>query len=370
MIRICHIISGGLWAGAEVVAFNILRGLKKYQDVEISVILFNEGTLATKIRELNVTLEIVDESKMSLVQIISSLKKIFQKIPPGVVHTHGYKESILAYIARTKKSIKLVETRHGMPEKYGKNRNLKYLFLTKLNFILLSRYFHNVIAVSKDIKKVLISQYGFPKDKVVVIHNGINIPEDILLDNDNNSFVVGSAGRFSPVKDYLLMVRIGREILKESHEIRLKLIGDGPEKAKIQKFIRIYGLDKTFLLEGFLEDTSSFYRGIDIYLNTSLHEGISMSVLEAMSYGLPVIAPKVGGFTEIIDDGEQGFLIEGRYPEKFAEKCMALYKDKALRKKMSLAAREKVTKEFSIDQMAHKYYQLYRDALRNCDNYN
>jgi glycosyltransferase involved in cell wall biosynthesis len=105
---------------------------------------------------------------------------------------------------------------------------------------------------------------------------------------------------------------------------------------------------------------TGFYAGIDIYLNTSLHEGIPMSVLEAMAHGLPVVAPAVGGIVEIIEDGVEGFLVEGRSPQAFAKKCILL-QDGELRLKMGRAARARVEKAFSAQAMAQEYYRLYRE---------
>ncbi|MBE0671053.1 MAG: glycosyltransferase, partial [Anaerolineales bacterium] len=97
--------------------------------------------------------------------------------------------------------------------------------------------------------------------------------------------------------------------------------------------------------------------------NTSIHEGIPMSILEAMAQGIPVIAPNVGGLNEIIDNGLQGYLINDRDPKSFAERCNYLYKNKNLLKIMGNAAREKITKHFSVNQMVSRYYYLYRSVL-------
>ena len=115
-----------------------------------------------------------------------------------------------------------------------------------------------------------------------------------------------------------------------------------------------------FFLKGHVEDVSAFYRGLDVYLNTSLHEGIPMSILEAMAHNLPVIAPAVGGLVEIIEDGVDGFLVASRDPEVFAEKCLLL-RDPELRLRMGRAARAKVERCFSADMMARSYLRLYHE---------
>lgn len=84
-----------------------------------------------------------------------------------------------------------------------------------------------------------------------------------------------------------------------------------------------------------------------------------MSILEAMALGLPVVAPNVGGIGEIINNGEDGYLIENRDPKAFSEKCFLLYKNRELRRKMARAAREKVVKSLSVENMAAHYHELY-----------
>jgi len=125
--------------------------------------------------------------------------------------------------------------------------------------------------------------------------------------------------------------------------------------------IEKYELEKSFKVEGFVQNIAQFYDGLDLYLSTSMHEGIPMSVLEAMAHGLPVIAPKVGGFCEIIENGVHGFLVENRNAGDFAERCLSLYEDGQLRNRMGKAARDRVEKNFSIERMSSQYYKLYQE---------
>jgi len=88
-----------------------------------------------------------------------------------------------------------------------------------------------------------------------------------------------------------------------------------------------------------------------------------MSILEAMAHGLPIVAPDVGGISEIINNGEDGYLIEKRDPKAFAEKCFLLYENRELRRQMAGAAREKITKSFSVENMAAQYHELYMNVV-------
>ena len=156
------------------------------------------------------------------------------------------------------------------------------------------------------------------------------------------------------------MVEVAREIAKYEVGIRFELAGTGPDRERIAEMVHLHGLDRIFLLRGFLSEVSTFYQGLHLYLNTSHHEGIPMSVLEAMAHGLPVVAPDVGGLREILDDGVHGFLVKGRHPRSFAERCMLIYRDDAMRQRMGLAAKARIQTMFSNDRMARAYHELYR----------
>jgi glycosyltransferase involved in cell wall biosynthesis len=267
----------------------------------------------------------------------------------------------LAFLALWgKKSSRLISTRHGLPESNGAGVGLKANLISRANSYLLARRFHTVVAVSREVKKLLMEKEGCLKEKVELIHNGIEVPEHFRRTKSKDTFVVGSAGRFFHVKDYPLMVEIAKTASRRKENILFKLAGDGPEKESIFSLIKNYGLEKIFNLEGSVYNMSQFYEGLDLYLNTSLHEGIPMSVLEAMGYGLPIVAPLVGGFPEIIQDGVHGFLVENRNPADFADRCLSLYEDTQLSNRMGEAARERVEKDFSIERMASRYYKLYR----------
>ena len=366
MPNVCHIISGDLWAGAEAMAYQLLKGLNGYPDLVLLVILLNEGKLGQELRKLDIRTYVMEESKMSFLSVLRSLRKTLAGYKPDLLHTHRYKENILAYLSSNfARRAKLVATQHGMPEvPYGLS-HLMHSLVLKYNTRVLSHHFHEVVTVSNDIRKIFLKELGFERDKVGVIHNGIEIPGIVPEKGSRESFVVGSCGRLFPVKDYPFMVEIAKRCRDEKGKIRFELAGNGPELSRIQMLISRYGLEASFKLWGHLDDMSDFYQGLDLFLNTSVHEGIPMSVLEAMAHGLPVVAPRVGGFSEIINDGIEGFLIEGRDPSLFAEKCSSLWENRELWERMSSAAREKVRHCFSVETMAQKYHDLYLSVLEN-----
>lgn len=361
MIRICHIISGDLWAGAEVMALNLLRSMRQNPEVTVSVLLLSEGRLAAELRGMGVDVQVVQEEEQSFLKVWQQARVFMRERAPQIIHSHRYKENILAFLSvQGQLSPRLVATQHGMPEHSSGKHRWRGKLVSGLNRYALCRRFNRVVVVSQNIGDYFVRDVGLCPERIEVIHNGIQLPVLSSPRLCRPELVVGSAGRFFPVKDYPLMVEIAHSAVKMSSAVRFELAGDGPERGALEKRIADLALQGTFHLRGHLEDVSAFYPGLDVYLNTSLHEGIPMSILEAMAHGVPVVAPAVGGIVEIIDDGIDGFLVDSRLPQAFAEKCLRL-QDPALRQRMGRAARLKVERFFSADIMAEKYFELYRE---------
>jgi glycosyltransferase involved in cell wall biosynthesis len=360
MLRVCHLISGDLWAGAEVMAHNLLRRLQLLSYLDLSVVLLNEGRLAEELRAVGLPVHVLDEQRLSFAQLLREIRTFFRTRSPQVIHSHRYKENILAFFAGgLGRHARLVATQHGLPEPLSGCPGVSSRMAARLNRHLLARHFDRLVGVSRDVRKHFLQQTGFVAERVSVIHNGIELPGP-AASNKSGILVVGSAGRLFPVKDYPLMVEIARVAAGKKPPLRFELAGEGPDWGRLEGLLAACGLGGSFVLRGYLPDMGEFYQGLDVYLNTSLHEGIPMSILEAMARGIPVVAPNVGGIREIIEDGVDGFLVPGRNPEDFAEKCLLLLNSE-LRQRMGLAARKKVEREFSAENMAQKYYQLYKD---------
>lgn len=356
MSRVCHIMSGDLWAGAEVMAYNLMKGLTLYPGLTLRAIVLNEGRLTEELRSLGIPVEVFDESRLSFRELITRIRDSVARTPPDIIHSHRHKENILAFVASIGSGTRLVSTYHGMPEHTG--AGLKQRFLTGLNHFLLSRCFETTVVVSHDIQEALINAHGFSGEKVAVIHNGIDV-SPLMAEREQDVPVIGSVGRLFPVKDYPLMVTVATKVCEKRANVRFELVGDGVEYDRISALVDAGGLTGRFALRGFIADTAAVYRDIDIYMNTSIHEGIPMSVLEAMASGSPVVAPKVGGLKEIITDGVDGFLVGSRSPDDFCDCCLRLLDDPPLLERMGKAARGKVEKQFSLRNMTEGYYRLY-----------
>jgi len=228
------------------------------------------------------------------------------------------------------------------------------------------------IALSEDIARELARE-GIEEQKILVIPNGVDTeffsPPDeeeklkarSLYRVGKGEFVVGFSGRLSPQKDLKTLIE---SIQNTPDNTRLLIAGKGPEKVKIEKAIREKALYRKVTLLGPVRDIKIFYSSLDIFVLPSLFEGLSNSLLEAMSMGLPVIATDVSGSNELVRDGVTGLLIPKSRPDILSRAINRLYKDKFLRKRLGEEARNRIKMSYSIESIALKYLELYENLLR------
>lgn len=377
-LTILHLFSGDLWAGAEVMVYNLLSKLKEEPSLKIIALSLNEGILAGKLRDAGIETHVIPETNNSFPAIFLKAFNLLKRKKIDIIHSHRYKENILALLlAKTTGVKKLITTMHGLSEPPLTSTSKVVGLKTKIDYYMLNNYFTRVVAVSQEMKKVLVEKYHFNSDKVEVIYNGIPIPFAQRSMPSAPCFMpsvfhIGTVGRMVPVKDFNLFLEIAAEIMEQINsksEIRnpkfdnvcFSILGDGPLKDKLTEKVKELNIQKCVEFISPMPDPMPYYQSLDLYLNTSVHEGIPLSILEAMACSKPVVAPKVGGIPEIISDGENGILLEAREPKKIADSCLKLMQDKKLRKNMGEKASKRIAENFSSSKMAESYQRLYSE---------
>ena len=367
-ITVLHIFSGDLWAGAEVLIGHLLGRLAAEPEVRIIALALNEGVLTGKLRESGIEVLAIPESSTSFPSIVRAAFASLRARKIDVIHTHRYKENALGWCLGKLLDVKhLVATIHGLPEPRLPDRPARrgVSWSAKANLWLLRNSFEKIVAVSEEMKGVLSSRYRLPANHVEVIYNGIRVPavrEDVDRGGER-PFRIGTVGRFVPVKDHVLFLKTAAFVAQRRPHVRFSLLGDGPLQEALRRQAVDLGIGPGVEFCSPVSDAFPFYRSLDLYLCTSLHEGIPLSILEAMSCEKAVVAPGVGGIPEIIADEAQGLLVPSRLPEDFGEACLRLAGDPERRRAMGRAARARVHSAFSDTIMAAHYLDLYRGLL-------
>jgi L-malate glycosyltransferase len=365
-LTICHVFSGDLWAGAEVVIFNLLTGLRREAGLRVVALALNEGTLTARLREAGITTHVIPERRHTVAGIVWRAARLLRDERVGIIHSHRYKENVLAWLlARWLGSAELVTTVHGLPEAPN-NRGERVQaagWRRRLDFAIVRNAFSAAVAVSEEMKGALVRRYRFPEGRVRVIRNGVTSPAAVVSAAPRHEvFHIGTVARMVPIKGLDLFVEVAARLRRELTAVRFSILGDGPLRDELAGQAARLGLGDSLELLPPRADPSGYYRSLDLYLTTSVHEGLPLSVVEAMACGKPVVSAAVGGIPEIVVDGEDGFLVDGRDPATFADRCHALIRDERRRVAMGQHALTTARTRLSAAAMAEGYRRLYEEC--------
>jgi glycosyltransferase involved in cell wall biosynthesis len=301
------------------------------------------------------------------------LYSTLREIHPTILHTWMYHPVIAGRVFGRMAHVPLiVSSRH--------NINIGGAFREWINR-LTAPLDNHVIAVCELARRLEIERSNVSPEKVTTIYNGININEflssvktsselRLSLGLAPTDFVIISTGRFHLQKDYPTLLRAIESLVSDYPSIKLLLVGDGSLRPSLEGIVRNYGLSAHVVFTGQRDDVPAILRTADLYISSSLWEGTSISILEAMASALPVIATDVGGTPELIQSGVSGILIPPGNPSAIAQAIVYIYNHPNERKTLATQARERAIQNFSNTVMAKKVESLYLQLLQSLPTIN
>lgn len=234
------------------------------------------------------------------------------------------------------------------------------------------------IAISESVEKHLISDMGVFRDNIEMVYNGIDLQKYITSDVHKagsladelgigpDDIVIGSIGRFSPVKGLGYLIEAFGRISGKRPDIKLLLAGEGPEKEKLVSGALRAGISGRVIVTPCLHDPVKYLGVMDIFCMPSVKEGLGLSMIEAMASGKACIASDVGGLSELISHGKDGILVPPASSRELAEAMIRLVEDRGLRDGLSFNARRKAS-GFSIEDSVNRTISVYKKALKRGD---
>ena len=372
-IKVCHLISGDLWAGAEAQITILLSQLSKEKHLENFALIYNQGRLAEELKRLNLSLCILEERENNSLKLFIKTYRWLKHQGVDLVHSHRYKENIIGSLAAKMGGIDhIIRTYHGMPEPFGGFKNIKYKFYIFLDYLISKLLVKKIIAVSFEIKKKLSQRLS--EKKITSIPNSINLdslkikkpPQRVreILGIDDDCKIIGSAGRLVPIKGYQVFLKAAQLIRQKDSKVKFLIVGDGPEKSNLEKLSDELKISEDFLFPGYRDDILDIINIMDIFILSSFHEGIPMVLLEAMGLEKPIVATKVGGIPEVVIDKISGILVKPNDPEELAEMGLYLLENKKVRKKMGSEAKRRISESFTAERMAKRVLEIYQSMVR------
>ena len=303
--------------------------------------------------------------------ILSKLVGILKEHNVDIIHCHGHKAtvygSMAAKFARTPVVISHV---HGL----GRSRNLR----RKVSHFLLFRKINRIICVANSVREdVLKNNWSMPEEKISVLENSVDYERfaDVeiskadakqMLGLPSDAFVFGTIGRLAPTKGLPYLIEAFPEVKKQKPSAHLVLLGEGRCKAELEKQVSDMSCRDSIHFLGHRDNIEHLLRGIDVFVLSSVAEGMPLVILEAMAAGVPCIVTRVGGIPDIITNNETGFLVPPKDEKALAEAMISIAeKPKQQIIEIVNAARELVRTSYSCEEFSRRLEHLYETELQS-----
>ena len=306
------------------------------------------------------------------------LARLIRRERPDILHTHTAKAGtvgrVAALLAGRRRPRIVVHTFHGhvLRGYFGPVRSWFFLLLERW----LASRTTALIAVSPQVRDDLVALGVAPPERFVVIRLGIELGERVAPEQNGRAesrrylgiepdrFAVGWIGRMTAVKRTDDVLVAFKRLRDEGVDAVLCMVGDGPDRQDLERRAHELGIVRDTLFLGYQEDVAPFYAAFDALVLPSSNEGTPVSAIEALAAGRPVVATRVGGVPDVVQEGDDGFLVEPGATDDLADRLAQLARDPELRERMGRAGRERVLPRYAVERLVDDVDRLYRSLLR------
>jgi glycosyltransferase involved in cell wall biosynthesis len=362
-VNILHLTPGLALGGAERMLLALVKGLDK-EKYNIKVCCWRgKRELKKAVEEAGAEVIDLEEESGNILKVSFKLLKVIKNNNIQLIHSYLFDADLCALLAGKFNRVPvIVSTVPSFTFLRSKKHQLRYKIL--------SLFFDTFIPISEAIAKHMIKRCRIKPAKLMVVHPGFldkfsgqqdegeiyELRKKINL--TENDIVIGTVARLDPRKGYNYLLESAAHVSKIYPRARFIFAGVGELRPELDRLVKKLGISEKVIFVGNVKSIPGFLGLLDIFVLPSLDEGFGIVILEAMTAGLPVVASRVGGIPEIVNENETGFLVEPANSEALAQAIIKLIDDKELRVRMGDLAKAKV-KKFSSKEMTKKIEKVY-----------
>jgi sugar transferase (PEP-CTERM/EpsH1 system associated) len=366
-IRILHIVNNLGKGGLENGLVNLIERMDAHRFEHVVCTVRGLGPNAERLPMDRVQVVSVAGRGWSQRVQTPALVRTIRRFRPDVVHTRNWAAVEGVVAARIARAPAVVHSEHGFEGSIEHADPRRRTLFRRMAYELADQ----VVAVSYQLRSLHAARTGFPENRIAVIHNGVDrgrfcadqairtrVRRELgVLDTD---VCLGSVGNLLPVKDHMTLLRACAELGPGAAPWRLLVVGEGPERARLEAFTESrQSLKGHVSFLGSSKVVADVMRAMDIFVLPSVAEGMCNALLEAMATGLPIVATAVGGNPEAVVDGKSALLFPAGDVPALSGHLLRLLSDAAARTRLAKGALQRVTEEFSMESMVHAYERLY-----------
>jgi sugar transferase (PEP-CTERM/EpsH1 system associated) len=374
--KILHVVRSLEVGGLENGLVNLLNRLDPKRFKQIVCCLTSCGQLAERINAPDVELVELHIPATQFRFPLLRLAKLFREMSPDIVHTRGWSTVDAVFAARVARVNHIVHGEHGREHSDAKGANWKRNQIRRMVGHIVDRY----VIVCDFFRSWLNKSCSVRNDRIVYIPNGVDTKKFSPLCSFSdgaglqieharrllrqqlglpaNSLLLGTVGRLDPVKDFPTLLKGFKQITREFSNTRLAIVGDGPMRSELAHLADELGLGSSVLWLGERNDIPELLRCFDLFVQTSVFEGMSNTILEAMATGLPIVTTNTGGNPELVTS-QNGTLFEVGNVEELRATLERYLADAALRNKHGLNSHARAVRYFDLSLMAGRYAEMY-----------
>ncbi len=375
--RILIVTTDSKICGTESMILTLLKHLHREPYQPYLVTLMGPGDLIQAAKEYGIDGQNLGLTRRQLVQGFFSFHKIIKTVKPDIIHSFLIHSNLYAratkFFHRNLSVISGIRTVYTVKD-YGK----LYGWVERLSHPLDNFY----VANSQHGLQSVIDHIGLPKEKLLMIHNGLDLENFESFDPTpsresirkevrfefaikDQALVMGIVAQLRPPKRHdLLLLALAK--LKDRYPLlHLLIVGQGQIQTDLKNLAVNKGIENRVVFTGYRADVSRILHGMDIFALPSVVEGLPVSIMEAMYAELPVVAARVGGIPEVVSAGESGLLCEPGNLDDLCQALIRLIESPELRIKMGAAGKERIRSQFSAEHMARRFESLYDRCMKN-----
>ena len=363
-VNILYLITEFDVGGAENVLYDIATRIDRQKYNPSAACLTGYGAIGGKLSESGIEVEYLDMRCKADLRIIPRLVKLLRKRKTHILHSHLFHANILGRIAGKIAGVPIIISTVHITEL----RRRHHLWLDRFT----SGLVNTEICICEAVKEFTIREAKIPSEKLVSIPNGINLEKfDRQWDREgkraelgigSQTKVIGTVSRLSKQKGLEFLLRAVPGILRNVPDSVFIIVGDGELKPELRQLAEKLGIEKKIIFAGFRKDVLEVMNIFDVFVLSSLWEGMPLALLEAMALSKPIVATAVGGCRELVIDGENGFLVKPSEVSELSEAITTILRDSELASRMERNSRKKA-EQYTVEKMVEKTEKLYDGLL-------
>jgi glycosyltransferase involved in cell wall biosynthesis len=364
-----HIDTARTWRGGQNQVLLTVNGLRAIGH-RATLVAHPDGELRRRAAEGLDLIPLAPRTEMDL-SAAWKLSRLVKRLRPDILHAHDPHGIAMASLALSLGGVSTDQPSRSTPSLVASRRvdfHLKSNSFSRWK----NRQVDCFIAASDAIRQMLLGD-GIPADQAVTVHEGIDVEHVVAAPpvNVHEAFwlphrapVVGNVAALVPHKGQRYLIEAAHLVVQEIPDARFVILGEGELRDHLEKQVREHSLEKHVLLPGFRTDVLGCIKGFDLFVMSSVTEGLGTSLLDAMACRRAIVATSAGGIPEIVEDGVSGLLVPPRDAHQLAGAIVRALKDGALRERMGGAGFARVSERFSVDRMVATTASVY-ERLRS-----